>query len=72
MGHITLFMDLYPKNGLVRYRLRFSQAHWCYNDTTTESISFMLRKTAVITLKNKTKQNKTKKKRKVIPHPILS
>ena len=35
----------------VRYRLRFSQAHWCYNDKTTESISFMLRKTVVITLK---------------------
>ena len=35
---------------LVRYRLIFSQAHWCYNDKTTESISFMLRRTVVITL----------------------
>ena len=48
---------------LVRYSLRFSQSHWCYNNKRTDSISFMLRKTVPITLK---------KKRQVIPHRILS
>ena len=37
----------------------FSQGHWCYNNKTTEPISFMLRKTLVITLKKKTKNNRT-------------
>ena len=41
-------------SALVRYRLKFSQAHWCCNDKTTESISFMVRKTVFITLKKKT------------------
>ena len=36
------------------YRLRFSQAQWCYNDETTKSISFILRKAVVITLKKNT------------------
>ena len=40
-------------SALARYRLGFSQAHWCYNDNTTESISFMLRKTVVIILQKK-------------------
>ena len=38
---------------LVRYSLRFSQGHWCYNNKRTDSISFMLRKTVPITLKKK-------------------
>ena len=36
---------------LVRYSWRFFQAHWCYNDKTTEFISLMLKKTVVVTLK---------------------
>ena len=42
-------------SALVRYRWRFSQAHWCYNDKTTESISFILRRAVLITLKKKYK-----------------
>ena len=38
-----------PSDPLVRYRLKFSQAHWCYNDKANESIAFMLWKIVVIT-----------------------
>ena len=40
-------------SALVRYSLRFFQDHWCYDDKTTESISFMLTKIVAITLKKK-------------------
>ena len=58
-----LIQHLLILSTLVRYSLRFFQAHWCYNNKATESISLMPRNTVVISLT---------KKKEVIAHPLLT
>ena len=60
----TSLKDSRSPSALVLYSLRFPHAHWCYSDKT-ETISSMLRKTALPPLRKK-------ETNRVIPHLILS